>query len=55
MRNGDFVPSRFDVQQDAAHLICNTKRQSNVENSVAIMTMAGPLYAAGGAGSDANG
>lgn len=44
MRNGDYIPSRLDAQQDAAHLICNTKRQSNVENAVAIMTMGGPAY-----------
>lgn len=44
MRNGDYIPSRLDIQQDAAHLICNTKRQSNVENAVAIMTMGGTAY-----------
>lgn len=44
MRNGDYIPSRLDAQQDAAHLICSTKCQSNVENSVAVMTMGGLSY-----------
>lgn len=39
MRNGDYLPSRMDVQQDAAQLICNTKRAANVENAVAVMAM----------------
>jgi len=26
-RNGDFPPSRFDAQQDAANIICNAKTQ----------------------------
>lgn len=41
MRNGDFIPSRLDAQLDAAHLICNAKRQANVENSIAVITMGG--------------
>lgn len=41
MRNGDYTPSRFEAQQDAANLICGTKTQQNPENQVAILTMAG--------------
>ena len=44
MRNGDYIPSRMDAQLDAAQILCNAKRQSNVENSVALMTMAGASY-----------
>ncbi|EFA85082.1 type A von Willebrand factor domain-containing protein [Heterostelium album PN500] len=40
MRNGDFVPSRFDAQKDAVNLICAAKTQANPESSVAIMSMA---------------
>ncbi|KAI0075416.1 hypothetical protein K474DRAFT_1646585 [Panus rudis PR-1116 ss-1] len=41
MRNGDYQPSRFDAQSDAANIIFQTKTDSNPENSVGIMTMAG--------------
>ncbi|KAI0719216.1 hypothetical protein C8Q72DRAFT_864315 [Fomitopsis betulina] len=41
MRNGDYQPSRFDAQQDAVNTIFQTKIDSNPENTVGIMTMAG--------------
>ncbi|CAA6655981.1 unnamed protein product [Spirodela intermedia] len=41
MRNGDYSPSRFQAQTDAVNLICGAKTQSNPENTVGIMTMAG--------------
>ncbi|XP_062210541.1 26S proteasome non-ATPase regulatory subunit 4 homolog [Phragmites australis] len=41
MRNGDYAPSRFQAQADAVNLICGAKTQSNPENTVGIMTMAG--------------
>lgn len=41
MRNGDYAPSRMEAQQDAANLICNAKTQSNPENNVALLAMAG--------------
>ncbi|XP_078448289.1 regulatory particle non-ATPase 10 [Wolffia australiana] len=41
MRNGDYNPSRFQAQTDAVNLICGAKTQSNPENTVGIMTMAG--------------
>lgn len=41
MRNGDYAPNRFQSQTDAVHLICGAKTQSNPENTVGILTMAG--------------
>ncbi|GAB2231925.1 hypothetical protein Droror1_Dr00010944 [Drosera rotundifolia] len=41
MRNGDYSPNRFQAQADAVNLICGSKTQSNPENTVGVMTMAG--------------
>ncbi|GMI68202.1 MULTIUBIQUITIN CHAIN BINDING PROTEIN 1, regulatory particle non-ATPase 10 [Hibiscus trionum] len=41
MRNGDYAPSRFQAQADAINLICGAKTQSNPENTVGVLTMAG--------------
>lgn len=41
MRNGDFVPSRLQAQQDAVSLVCHAKLRSNPENNVALLTMGG--------------
>ncbi|KAJ1414283.1 hypothetical protein B484DRAFT_166387, partial [Ochromonadaceae sp. CCMP2298] len=41
MRNGDYAPSRLESQQDAAGMICNDRLNSNLENTVGILTMAG--------------
>ncbi|KAJ7209094.1 hypothetical protein C8J57DRAFT_1402288 [Mycena rebaudengoi] len=41
MRNGDYQPTRFDAQSDAVTTIVQTKIDSNPENTVGIMTMAG--------------
>ncbi|XP_022145439.1 26S proteasome non-ATPase regulatory subunit 4 homolog [Momordica charantia] len=41
MRNGDYAPSRFQAQADAVSLICGAKTQSNPENTVGVLTMAG--------------
>jgi len=41
MRNGDFAPSRSDAQQDAVNLLAGAKTQSNPENTVGVLTMAG--------------
>jgi 26S proteasome regulatory subunit N10 len=43
-RNGDFAPSRWDSQQDAANIICEAKTQSNPENTLGVMTYAGRRY-----------
>ncbi|XP_078151859.1 regulatory particle non-ATPase 10 [Carex rostrata] len=41
MRNGDYAPNRFQAQCDAVNLVCGAKTQSNPENTVGVMTMAG--------------
>ncbi|KAL8168401.1 hypothetical protein V2J09_009900 [Rumex salicifolius] len=41
MRNGDYNPNRFQAQADAVNIICGAKTQSNPENTVGILTMAG--------------
>nr|GAT49906.1 predicted protein [Mycena chlorophos] len=41
MRNGDYMPTRFDAQSDAVNTVVQTKIDSNPENTVGIMTMAG--------------
>jgi len=41
MRNGDYPPTRFDAQGDAVHIVFETKCDSNPENTVGVMTMAG--------------
>ncbi|KAF8239443.1 hypothetical protein L208DRAFT_1385873 [Tricholoma matsutake] len=41
MRNGDYQPTRFEAQSDAVNTVFQTKIDSNPENTVGIMTMAG--------------
>ncbi|KAF5389405.1 hypothetical protein D9757_004398 [Collybiopsis confluens] len=41
MRNGDYQPNRFDAQADAVNIVFQTKIDSNPENTVGIMSMAG--------------
>lgn len=41
MRNGDYTPTRVEAQNDAVALLFNAKTQSNPENTVGLMTMAG--------------
>ncbi|KAJ7618407.1 hypothetical protein FB45DRAFT_992558, partial [Roridomyces roridus] len=41
MRNGDYMPTRFDAQSDAVTTVVQTKIDKNPENTVGIMTMAG--------------
>ncbi|KAL3638234.1 proteasome regulatory particle base subunit rpn10 [Castilleja foliolosa] len=41
MRNGDYSPTRYQAQSDAVSLICGAKTQSNPENTVGVLTMAG--------------
>lgn len=40
-RNGDFVPSRMEAQSDAVTFLFNAKTQTNPENTVGLMSMAG--------------
>ena len=44
MRNGDYLPTRFGAQSDAATTVFRTKIDSNQENTVGMMTMAGKKY-----------
>ncbi|KAM9824297.1 LOW QUALITY PROTEIN: 26S proteasome non-ATPase regulatory subunit 4-like [Neosynchiropus ocellatus] len=39
MRNGDFLPTRLQAQQDAVNLVCHSKTRSNPENNVGLITM----------------
>ena len=41
MRNGDYHPDRFRAQTDAVTTLFQTKIDSNPENTVGFMTMAG--------------
>jgi 26S proteasome regulatory subunit N10 len=41
MRNGDYIPTRLEAQQDAVNLICGAKTQSNPESTVSILSCAG--------------
>ncbi|KAK3064421.1 proteasome regulatory particle base subunit rpn10, partial [Teratosphaeriaceae sp. CCFEE 6253] len=40
-RNGDYLPSRWEAQTDAANLIFHTKTQDNPESSCGLMSSAG--------------
>ncbi|KAF2831581.1 hypothetical protein CC86DRAFT_141145 [Ophiobolus disseminans] len=40
-RNGDYVPSRWEAQQDAVNLIFSSKTGANPESSVGLMSMGG--------------
>lgn len=41
MRNGDYPPTRFGAQGEAATTLFDVKVNSNPENTVGVMTMAG--------------
>lgn len=41
MRNGDYTPSRYQAQLDTVEIIFRRKINSNPENTVGLMTMAG--------------
>lgn len=47
MRNGDFLPTRWNAQSDAVSVLFDAKTSSNPENLVGVMTMAGKRWAAG--------
>ncbi|RYN72472.1 hypothetical protein AA0117_g8583 [Alternaria alternata] len=40
-RNGDYVPSRWEAQQDAVNMIFSAKTGANPESSVGLMSMGG--------------
>jgi len=39
MRNGDYLPTRLQAQQDAVNLIAHSKTRANPESNVALMTL----------------
>jgi len=39
MRNGDYLPTRLQAQQDAANMICRAKLRSNPESNMALLSM----------------
>ncbi|XP_071442879.1 26S proteasome non-ATPase regulatory subunit 4 isoform X2 [Hetaerina americana] len=39
MRNGDFLPTRLQAQQDAVNLVCQSKIRTNAENNVGLLTL----------------
>uniref|UniRef100_A0AC35UAN4 26S proteasome non-ATPase regulatory subunit 4 n=1 Tax=Rhabditophanes sp. KR3021 TaxID=114890 RepID=A0AC35UAN4_9BILA len=43
MRNGDYSPSRFQCEQEAAHIVLQCKIRANPENAVGLLTMAGDV------------
>lgn len=44
LNSGDYTPTRLEAQADAVNLIFGAKTQSNPENTVSLMTMAGKRY-----------
>ncbi|KAK3633361.1 proteasome regulatory particle base subunit rpn10 [Elasticomyces elasticus] len=42
-RNGDYPPSRWEAQTDAANLIFHSKTQDNPESSCGLLSLSGPL------------
>lgn len=43
MRNGDYLPTRFTAQRDAASAVFMNKLQANPESTVGLMTMGGEV------------
>ena len=41
MRNADYIPSRLEALCDAANVVANAKMNSNPENTVGVMSLAG--------------
>ena len=40
MRNGDFLPTRLQAQQDTVNIVCHSETLSNPENNVGLITLA---------------
>ncbi|KAM8780262.1 LOW QUALITY PROTEIN: 26S proteasome non-ATPase regulatory subunit 4-like [Rhynchonycteris naso] len=40
MRNGDFLPTQLQAQQDAVNIVCHAKTYSNPENNVGLIALA---------------
>lgn len=39
MRNGDFIPTRLQAQQDAVNVVARSKVRDNPETTVGLLTM----------------
>lgn len=44
MRNGDYLPTRWDAQSDAVNIVFDAKTSSNPESRVGLITMAGKRW-----------
>lgn len=44
MRNGDYLPTRWDAQSDAVNIVFDVKTSSNPESRVGLITMAGKRF-----------
>ena len=40
MRNGDFIPTRLQSQQDAVNVVTQMKTRLNAENAVGLLSLA---------------
>ncbi|KAM9041097.1 26S proteasome non-ATPase regulatory subunit 4-like isoform 3-T3 [Megaptera novaeangliae] len=40
MRNGDFLPTRLQAQQDTVNIVCHSETLSNPENNAGLITLA---------------
>lgn len=43
VRNSDYLPSRLQAEGDAVNLLAGAKTQSNPENSVGVLSLAGKV------------
>lgn len=50
MRNGDYLPTRWDAQADAVNIVFDVKTSSNPESRVGLITMAGKRCVSRGMG-----
>jgi len=41
MRNGDYLPTRLQAQQDAVNLVCHAKIRQHPENNIGLVTLGG--------------
>ena len=39
MRNGDFLPTRMQAQEDAVNVICRWKQRESAENTFGVSTL----------------
>ena len=44
MRNGDYLPTRLQAQQDAVNLVCHAKTRQHPENNIGLVTLGGSVF-----------